>query len=330
MDCSTPCFPVLNYLPEFAQTHVHWIGDAIQPYHPLLFPSPLALNLSQHWGLFQWVSSSYKVAKVSELQLQHQSPSNEYSGLISFRIDWFDLLAVQGILKSLLQHHSLKASILWRSVLFVVQLSYLYMTTGKTIALTVWAFVRKVMSLRFNNLSRLVIAFLPRSKVTQPTTQQRKGIKSISGVNISNQILLSLSLKFKIYKSQNSYFPIFNFSHSLTERSWCLHGADLPWDWRKTSEFKLVQSQDSLETNIWRSWELMESQSHQTGQTSHYTSPWRVIPNDMTFLIPVLSTVKRKGLGEKTDSEKRRENNQKSKFFHIHFIVPKFYFQFIS
>ena len=92
------------------------------------------------------------------------SPSNEYSGLISFRMDWFDLLAVQGTLKSLLQHHSSKASILWWSAFFLVQLSYLYMTTGKTIALTRWTFAGKVISLLFNMLSRLVITFLPRSK----------------------------------------------------------------------------------------------------------------------------------------------------------------------
>ena len=92
------------------------------------------------------------------------SPSNEYSGLISFRIDWLDLLTVQGTLKSLLQYHSSKASILWRSAFFMVQVSYLYMTTGKTIALTRWTFVGKVLSLLFNMLSRLVISFLPRSK----------------------------------------------------------------------------------------------------------------------------------------------------------------------
>ena len=92
------------------------------------------------------------------------SPFNEYSGLISFRMDWLDLLAVQGTLKSLLQHHSSKASILWRSVFFIVQLSHSYMTTGKTIAFTRWTFVGKVISLLFNMLSRLVITFLPRSK----------------------------------------------------------------------------------------------------------------------------------------------------------------------
>ena len=92
------------------------------------------------------------------------SPSNVYSGLISFRMDWLDLLAVQGALKSLLQHHSSKASILWRSAFFIVQLSHPYMTTGNTIALTRRTFVGKVMSLFFNMLSRLVITFLPRSK----------------------------------------------------------------------------------------------------------------------------------------------------------------------
>uniref|UniRef100_A0AC11DRV7 Uncharacterized protein n=1 Tax=Ovis aries TaxID=9940 RepID=A0AC11DRV7_SHEEP len=92
------------------------------------------------------------------------SPSNEHPGLISFRIDWLDLLAVQGTLKSLLQHHSSKGSILWCSAFFTVQLSHPYMTTGKAIALTIWTFVGKIMSLLLNMLSRLVITFLPRSK----------------------------------------------------------------------------------------------------------------------------------------------------------------------
>ena len=104
-----------------------------------------------------------KVAKVLELQLQHRS-FNEHSGLISFRMDWLDLLAVQGTLKSLLQHHSSKASTLWHSAFFIVQLSHPYLTTRKTIVLTRWTFVGKVMFLLFNMLSRLVITFLPRSK----------------------------------------------------------------------------------------------------------------------------------------------------------------------
>ena len=163
MDCSTPGLPLHHQLPEFTQTHVHWVGEAIQPSHPLSSPSTPDFDLSEHQGLFKWVSYLQQVVKVLEFQL-HISPSNEYSGLISFRKDWLDLLAVQGTLKSLLQHHSSKASILRHSAFFIVQLSHPYMTTGKTIALTRWTFVGKVMSLLFNMLSRLVITFLPRSK----------------------------------------------------------------------------------------------------------------------------------------------------------------------
>ena len=112
MGCRTPGLPVHHWLPEFTQTYVHQVGDAIQPPHPLSSPSPPAFDVSQNQCLFQWFSSSHQVAKVLEFQL-HISPSNEYSRLISFRIDWQDLLAVQGTLKSLLQYHSSKASILW-------------------------------------------------------------------------------------------------------------------------------------------------------------------------------------------------------------------------
>ena len=135
MNRSTPGLPVHHQLLEFTQTHVHWVGDAIQPSHPLLSPSPPAFNLSHYQGLFKWVSSSHQVAKILEFQL-HISPSNEHPGLISFRMDWLNLLAVQGTLKSLLQHHSSKASILLCSAFFIVQLSHPYMTTGKTIAIT--------------------------------------------------------------------------------------------------------------------------------------------------------------------------------------------------
>ena len=130
MDCTTPGFPVLHYLPETAPTQVHWIGDAIQPFHPLSPPSPLALHLSQHQGCFQWFSSSHQVAKYWSFSFSI-SPSSEYSGLISFRMDWLDLLEVQGTLKSLLQHHSSKASILQHPAFFIVQISHPYMTTGK-------------------------------------------------------------------------------------------------------------------------------------------------------------------------------------------------------
>ena len=123
MDCSMPGLPVLHPLPEFAQTHVQWVDDDIQLSHPLSLPSPPALNLSQNQDLFWWVISSHQVAKV--LEFQHQS-FNEYTGLISFRIDWFDLLVVQGTLKILLQLHNSKASILWCSAFFMVQLTSIH------------------------------------------------------------------------------------------------------------------------------------------------------------------------------------------------------------
>jgi len=227
----TAVLPVLHYLPEFSQTHVPWVGDAIQPSHLLSppSPSPPVLSLSQHQGLFFFSGVQFSQPIMSD-SLQHHglqharlgcpacsnscpssqwchptisssvipfssclqsfpasesfqmsqffasggqsigvfsfniSPSNEYSGLISFRMDWLDLLGVQGTLKSLLQHHSSKASILWHSAFFIVELSHPYMTTGKTIALTIQTFAGKVVSLLFNMLSRLVIAFLPRNK----------------------------------------------------------------------------------------------------------------------------------------------------------------------
>ena len=155
MNRSTPGFPVHHHLPEFTETHVHRVSDAIQPSHSLSSPSPPAPNPSQHQSLFQWVNSSHEVAKVLEFQLQHHS-FQRTPGLISFRMDWLDLLAVQGTLKSLLQHHTSKASILQCSAFFTVQLSHPYMSTGKTIALSRQTFVGKVMSLLFNMLSRLV------------------------------------------------------------------------------------------------------------------------------------------------------------------------------
>ena len=123
MDCSTPGFPVHHQLSELAQTHVRQVSDAIQPSHPLLSPSPPAFNLSPDQGLFQRVSSSHQVAKYWSFSFSI-SPSNEYSGLISFRIDRLDLLAVQGTFKSLPQHHSSNASILLHSAFFTVQLSH--------------------------------------------------------------------------------------------------------------------------------------------------------------------------------------------------------------
>ena len=134
MDCSMLGFRVHHQLQEFIQTHVCRVGEAIQPFNPLSSPSPPALNLSQRQSLSQWVSS-YQVAKVLELQL-HINPSNEYSGLIPFRMDWLDPLAVQGTLKSLLQHTVQKHQFFQPSLFFIVQFSHPYMTTGETIALT--------------------------------------------------------------------------------------------------------------------------------------------------------------------------------------------------
>ena len=163
MNRSTPGLHVHHQLPESTPTHVHWVSDAIQPSHPLSTPSPPALNLSQHQGLSNELTLRIRWPKYWSFSFSI-SPSNEHPGLISFRMHWLDLLKVQGTLKSLLQHHSSKALILQRSAFFIVQLSHSYMTTGKTIALTRWTFVGKVMSLLFNMLSRLVITFLPRSK----------------------------------------------------------------------------------------------------------------------------------------------------------------------
>ena len=128
MDCSTSGFLVLHYLPEFAQTRVHLVNDVIQSSHPLLPPSPPAFNLSQHQGLFSESALHIRWPKYWSFSF-NISPSNEYPELISFRMDWLDLLALQGTLKSLLQHHTSKASILRSSAFFIVQLSHPYMTT---------------------------------------------------------------------------------------------------------------------------------------------------------------------------------------------------------
>ena len=161
MDCSTPGFPILQHLLEFTQIHVHGVNDAIQA-SPLLPPSPLtsvfptirvfSTESALHIREPKYWSFSFSV-----------SSSNEYSGLISFRIHWFDLPAVQGTLKSFLQQHNSKAPILQHSTFFVVQLSHPYMISGKTIALSICTFVSKVTPL-LNTLSRFVTTFLPRSK----------------------------------------------------------------------------------------------------------------------------------------------------------------------
>ena len=164
MDCSTPGFPVLYYLLEFVQTHVI---ESVMPSNHLILCCPFS---SCPWTVP--ASGSFPMSQLFAYRQPYRnksigvsaSASSEHPGMISFRIDWCEFLAVQGTFKNLLQHHSSKASILQRSAFFMVQLSHPYMTTGKTIALTRWNFVVKVMSLLFNMLSRIAISFLPRSK----------------------------------------------------------------------------------------------------------------------------------------------------------------------
>ena len=142
MDCSILGFPIHHQLPQLAQIHAHWVSDAMQPSHPLSSPSFPAFNISQHRGLFKWINSLHQVAKVLEFQLQHQFFQCTFRTDL-FKTDWFELLAAQGTFKSLLQHHSSKASVLPCSAFFMVQLSHPYMTTRKTIALTRGNFVAK-------------------------------------------------------------------------------------------------------------------------------------------------------------------------------------------
>ena len=200
MACSTPGFPVLHYLPEFAQTNVHWVSDTIEPSHPLSSPPSPAFSHSQHQGL----ESALQIRWPKYWSFSF-SPSNECSGLISFRVDWFDFLTVQGTLKSLLQHHSTKASLLWCSAFLMSQLSHPYTTTGKTVALTIQTFVGKVMFLFFNMLSRFVIAFLPRSQ----------GLL-ISWLQLPSAVILEP-------KQSLSLFPL--FSHLFAIKWW----DQLPW-----------------------------------------------------------------------------------------------------
>ena len=173
MDYNTPGFSVHHQLLEFAQTQIHWVSytlgviyiEAIPTISSSIVPFSSCLQSFLASGSFpisQFFASGGKIIAVSASA--SALSSNEYSGLISFRMDWFGLLAIQGILKSLLQHHNSKASVIWCLAFFMVQFSHSYMITGKTIVLTIQTFVSKVMSLLFNMLSRFVITFLPRSK----------------------------------------------------------------------------------------------------------------------------------------------------------------------
>ena len=163
MDCSLTGFPVLHYLLEFAETHAHWVSDAIQPSHPLSSLSPPALSLSQHQGLFQWVDSASDGQSIGASASASVLPMNTQG--------WFPL-GLTGLLPLVSKGCSrvFSSTTIWKhqffgaSIFFIVQLSYLYVTTGKTIVLIIQTFVSKVMSLLFNILSRFFKAFLPRSK----------------------------------------------------------------------------------------------------------------------------------------------------------------------
>ena len=233
MDCSTPGLPVYHQLLEFTQTQVHWVGDASSHLilcRPLLLPpsifpsirvfsneSALHIRWPKYW------SFSFSI-----------SPSNEYSGLFFFRMDWLELLAVQWTLESLLQHYNSKASILGHSAFLIVQLSHPYMITGKTMALTRQTFVGKVMSLLFNMLSRLVITFLPRSKrlliswLQSPSAvilEPRK-IKSVTGSTLSPSIrheVMGLNAMTLVF-SMLSFKPTF----SLTSLKLSSRGSFVP------------------------------------------------------------------------------------------------------
>ena len=224
MNRSMPGLPVHHHLLEFTQTHVHRVSDAIQPSHPLSSPSPPATNPSQHQSLFQWVNSLHEVAKVLEFQLQHHSlQRNPRADLL--RMDWLDLLAVQGTLKSLLQHHSSKASILRSSAFFTVQLSHPYMTTGKTIALTRWTFVGKVMSLLLHMLSRSDITFLPRSKRLLISWLQSPSAVILEPRKIKSDTVSTVSPTVNKNKTRSW----------LCLRSWILPNSD--WNLRKWRKF---------------------------------------------------------------------------------------------
>ena len=195
MNCSMPGLPVHNQLLEFTPTHVQL---SVMPFSHFILCRPLLLlppippsitvfsnesTLHMRWPKY-W-SFSFSII-----------PSKEIPGLISFRMDWLDLLAVQGTLKSLLQHHSSKASILRHSSFFTVQLSHPYMTTEKTIALTRWTFVGKVMSLLLNMLSRLVITFLPRSKLLLISWQQSPSVVILEPPKIKSAPVSTVSPSF--------------------------------------------------------------------------------------------------------------------------------------
>ena len=201
MDCSTPGCPVLHHLLECAQTHVHWFGNAIQASHPLSSPSPPALNLAQHQGLFQWISSSHQVAKVLELQLQHQS--FQWISRVDFLSDWliWSPCSPGDSQESspAPQFKSINSSLL--SSLYGPTLTSVH-DYWKTRALTMQTCVREVMSLLFNMLSRFVIAFLPRSKRVLIAWLQSSSSVILEPKKIRSVIVLTFSLSSRVLFSE--------------------------------------------------------------------------------------------------------------------------------
>ena len=165
MNCSTPGFPALHYLPEFVQTHTHWVSDAILPSLPLLSPSSLALNLSQHQCLFQWINSLHQVANIGASALASVLQMN-IQGWFPLGLTTVISLLSEG-LSRVFSRTTVQKHQFFDTAFFMIQLSHPYMTTGKTVAWTIWTFFGKVISLLFHMLSRIVIAFLPRSKLWQ-------------------------------------------------------------------------------------------------------------------------------------------------------------------
>ena len=222
MGCNTPGLWVPHHLPKFAQVHVHGIRDAIQPSHPLMSSSPSALSLSQHQGLYQWVRCSHQVTKILELQLQHQSFPTSIQGWFSFR-----LTGLISVLRDFQesspapQFEGINSLVLY---FFIVQLSQPYVTIGKTIALTIWTFVGRAMSLLFNTLSRFVITFLPTSNrlliswlqsasamILEPKKRKSVTASTFSppicheGMAPDTMILVFLILSFKLALSLSSF-----------------------------------------------------------------------------------------------------------------------------
>ena len=287
MNCSMPGLPVHHQLLEFTQTNVHWVSDAIQPSHPLSFPPP-AFNLSQHQGLFKWVSPLHQAAKVLEFRLQHQS--FQWTPMI-FQwspLGWTGWISLQS--KGLSRAFS--NTTVQKHQFFFAQLSLYptltpYMTTGKTIALTRWTFVGKVMSLLFNMLSRLVITFLPRIKhlliswllspsavILEPpkiksATLSPSICHEVMGLDAMNLVFFVLS--FKPTFSFSSFTLIKRlFSSSLSDITFCIKTClwlccQCPHDFKCPSSLSVALSFSLLNTaNSLSPWSLSHSSSHIT------------------------------------------------------------------